>query len=312
MCVEKGIEVDGTKVGTVDEVEATDIFVHITTPVTGSDNLNHRVKERHHEEEKLKMFVIVNTPARVNIPIQKSDIKELVTESKPESKPHLKRGRPVGAKDIAPRKRKIKKIALEVAHAPEEANIPEVNNGYISNQISPCVSIKKSQYDFVIIVVYVDDLNLVGTTTEVDEAVIYLKIKFEMKDLGRAKYCLVTTPMVVRSLEPDKDPFRPRADDEEVLGPEIPYLDITRNPTVMFEDNTACIDQLKEGYIKGDGTKHISPKFFYTHEFQKNGKIDVQQIRLGHSCRTQLEFEEGEVLLLEWIGKVRLGKRFGV
>ncbi|KAL8123424.1 hypothetical protein AgCh_011407 [Apium graveolens] len=34
----------------------------------------------------------------------------------------------------------------------------------------------------------------------------------------------LTTPMVIRSLEPDKDPFRPREDDEEVLGPEIPYL----------------------------------------------------------------------------------------
>ncbi|XP_074369963.1 secreted RxLR effector protein 161-like [Apium graveolens] len=229
----------------------------------------------------------------------------------------------------------------------------------------------------------------------------------------------LTTPMVVRSLEPDKDPFRPREDDEEVLGPEIPYLgaigalmylanntrpdiafavnllarfssatmdrhwneikhifrylrgttdfglffpknstsqlieyadtgylsdphfgksqtgyvftycdaaiswkstkqttvatstnhseliaiheasreciwlrsiikniqescglpDITRSPTVMFEDNTACIDQLKEGYIKGDRTKHISPKFFYTHELQKNGEIDIQQSR---------------------------------
>ena len=116
---------------------------------------------------------------------------------------------------------------------------------------------QKSQSGFVIIVVYVDDLNLLGTTTEVDEAVIYLKTEFEMKDLGKTKYCLgiqvehlssgiflhqstytekvlnrfymdkshpLTTPMVVRSLEPDKDPFRPREDDEEVLGPEIPYL----------------------------------------------------------------------------------------
>ncbi|XP_074328134.1 secreted RxLR effector protein 161-like [Apium graveolens] len=54
--------------------------------------------------------------------------------------------------------------------------------------------------------------------------------------------------------------------------------DITKSPIVMFEDNTSCIDQLKEGYVKGDMTKHISPKFFYTHEFQKNGEIDVQQI----------------------------------
>ena len=50
-------------------------------------------------------------------------------------------------------------------------------------------------------------------------------------------------------------------------------------PTILFEDNAACIAQIKGGYIKGDRTKHISPKIFYTHELQKNGEIDVQQIR---------------------------------
>lgn len=28
-------------------------------------------------------------------------------------------------------------------------------------------------------------------------------------------------------------------------------------PTVLYEDNAACIAQLKEGYIKGDRAKHI-------------------------------------------------------
>jgi hypothetical protein len=32
------------------------------------------------------------------------------------------------------------------------------------------------------------------------------------------------TPMVVRSLEMDTDPFRPKSDDEKSLGPEVPYL----------------------------------------------------------------------------------------
>ena len=51
------------------------------------------------------------------------------------------------------------------------------------------------------------------------------------------------------------------------------------NPTTLFEDNAACIAQIKGGYIKGDRTKYISPKFFYTHELQRNGEVDVQQIR---------------------------------
>ena len=56
---------------------------------------------------------------------------------------------------------------------------------------------------------------------------------------------------------------------------------IKNNPTVLYEDNVACIAQIKGGYIKGDRTKHISPKFFYTHELQKDGEIDVQQIRFN-------------------------------
>ena len=48
---------------------------------------------------------------------------------------------------------------------------------------------------------------------------------------------------------------------------------------MLHEDNVACIAQIKGGFIKGDKAKHISPKFFYTHELQKKGEIDVQQIR---------------------------------
>nr|XP_009616259.1 uncharacterized protein LOC104108835 [Nicotiana tomentosiformis] len=49
-------------------------------------------------------------------------------------------------------------------------------------------------------------------------------------------------------------------------------------PTILYEDNTTCIAQLKGGYIEGDRTKHISPKFFFTHDLQKNGEIDAQQV----------------------------------
>ena len=54
---------------------------------------------------------------------------------------------------------------------------------------------------------------------------------------------------------------------------------IKNNLTTFFDDNATCIAQIKGGYIKGDRTKYISPKFFYTHELQKSGEIDVQQIR---------------------------------
>ena len=303
-----------------------------------------------------------------------------------------------------------------------------------------------------IIAVYVDDLNLIGTLEELIKTANYLKKEFEMKDLGKTRYCLglqieyclngvlihqssytekvlkrfymdkshpLNSPMVVRSLEVTKDPFRPKKKNEELLDPEVPYLSaicalmylanytrldvafsvnllarynsaptkrhwngikhilrylhgtsdmglfyskemepqllgyadagylsdphksrlqigyiftygntarswksvkqmmvatssnhseilaiheasrecvwlrsmiqhirescglssIKNNPIVLYEDNATCIAQIKGGYIKGDRTKHISPKFFYTHELQKDGEIYVQQIR---------------------------------
>ncbi|XP_070668850.1 secreted RxLR effector protein 161-like [Malus domestica] len=47
-------------------------------------------------------------------------------------------------------------------------------------------------------------------------------------------------------------------------------------PTTIFEDNAACIEQLKKGYIKGDNTKHITSKFFYSHQQQQYQNIEVK------------------------------------
>jgi hypothetical protein len=39
-----------------------------------------------------------------------------------------------------------------------------------------------------------------------------------------AKVLNVSTPMVVRSLDVENDPFRPRKEGGKLLGPEVPYL----------------------------------------------------------------------------------------
>ena len=54
---------------------------------------------------------------------------------------------------------------------------------------------------------------------------------------------------------------------------------INNSPIIIYEDNAACVAQVRGEYIKGDKTKHISPKFFYTHELQENRQIDIKQIR---------------------------------
>ncbi|KAG7531336.1 Ribonuclease H-like superfamily [Arabidopsis suecica] len=133
-----------------------------------------------------------------------------------------------------------------------------VREGYKNDPISPCIFIKKfANKGFVIIAVYVDDLNILGTSGEIAQTVEYLKKEFEMKDLGKTKFCLglqleyvnngilvhqkaytekvlkrfnmdqahpLSSPMVVRSLGLDSDSFDPKKDEEEVLGPEVPYL----------------------------------------------------------------------------------------
>jgi hypothetical protein len=38
------------------------------------------------------------------------------------------------------------------------------------------------------------------------------------------------------------------------------------SPTIIYEDNVACIAQMQTGYIKGNITKYIAPKLFYPHE----------------------------------------------
>ena len=49
--------------------------------------------------------------------------------------------------------------------------------------------------------------------------------------------------------------------------------------TCIYEDNAACIEQMKQGFIKGDNTKHIVPKFFYNQQQQEFLKIQVSQVR---------------------------------
>ena len=44
--------------------------------------------------------------------------------------------------------------------------------------------IKWSHSGYVIIAVYVDDLNITGTPNELKEASVFLKNEFKMKDLG--------------------------------------------------------------------------------------------------------------------------------
>ena len=129
--------------------------------------------------------------------------------------------------------------------------------GFETNEICPCLFIKRKQAEIAIIGIYVDDIVMVGSDAAMESAMFELKAMFKVKDLGSLSYCLglqvmqtstgvilhqaryiqkllkefnmgdVTrspkTPMVVRSLHPEADVFGPRRESEKVLGSEYPY-----------------------------------------------------------------------------------------
>jgi hypothetical protein len=148
-----------------------------------------------------------------------------------------------------------------------------LNKGYSNNDDCPCVFSHKSSTGFCIISVYVNDLNIIDTELDINEARSHLKTEFEMKDLGKTKFYLglqlehlpmdilvyqsayvqkilekfnidkaypSKTLMVVRALEKDTDLFRPHQEGGEVLGSEYSYLSVIG--ALMYLANNTRLD----------------------------------------------------------------------
>ena len=76
----------------------------------------------------------------------------------------------------------------------------------------------------------------------------------------------LSTPMVVRSLDVNKDPFRPQEKDEEILGSEVPYLSAigalmylakTTRPDIAFFVNWLARYSSAPTRRHWNGIKHI-------------------------------------------------------
>ncbi|XP_074352262.1 secreted RxLR effector protein 161-like [Apium graveolens] len=102
----------------------------------------------------------------------------------------------------------------------------------------------------------------------------------------------LTTPMMIRSLEPDKDPFRPREDDEEVLGPEIPYLG-TIGALMYLANNTrpdiafATLDRIKHIFRYLRGTTDFGLFFPKNSTSQLIGYVDAGYLSDPHFDKSQ-------------------------
>jgi hypothetical protein len=59
--------------------------------------------------------------------------------------------------------------------------------------------------------------------------------------------------------------------------------------TTIFEDNTACIEQVSYGFIKADRVKHINPHIFgYIQDLTKTEQIEVKKIALADNIAALL------------------------
>jgi hypothetical protein len=203
-----------------------------------------------------------------------------------------------------------------------------VELGYKTSDLCPCIFIKVDDDGIAIIAVYVDDLNLIGHKKALQKTAAYLKKEFEMKDLGETKFCLglqigkfaegtlvhqstytkrllerfsmteckpLSTPMQVRSLDVETDPFRPLEAPEEALGEQYPYLaaigalmylaNCTR-PDIAFAVNCLARSSSSPTKRHWNGIKHIFRYLKGTIDmgllYRKNGPED-QKTLVGYA-----------------------------
>jgi hypothetical protein len=190
--------------------------------------------------------------------------------------------------------------------------------------------------------VYVDDLNIIGHVQDIDEACDHLKTEFEVKYLGKTRFSLglqikhvhseilvhqsayvqkvlekfnmdkahpIKTPMVVRSLDLEKDVFRPREEGEEILGSECPYLSLIRalmylanstRPDIAFAVNLLArhsATPTRRHWTGGkqilrylNGTKDLGLFFQRTNDPNLVGYVYVGYMSDPHNARSQTDF----------------------
>jgi hypothetical protein len=177
---------------------------------------------------------------------------------------------------------------------------------------------------------------------DINEARNHLMMEFEMKDLGQTKFCLglqlkhipsgifvyqaayikkilekfnmdkaysIKTPMVILSLDLNKDPFTPRDEGEGILGPKVPYLSAIgalmylANSTqldITFAVNLLAINSAIPTERHWTGVKNILRYLNGTKDlglfFQKRtdpsiiGYADASYLSDPHSARSQTDF----------------------
>jgi hypothetical protein len=110
------------------------------------------------------------------------------------------------------------------------------------------------------------------------------------------------TPMVVRSLDVEKDPFRPREEGEEVLGPHVPYLSTigalmylanNTRPDIEFAVNLLARHHwvgIKTVFRYLNGTRDLGLFYSRSQDLVLLGYTDVGYLSDPHNGRSQTGF----------------------
>jgi hypothetical protein len=51
------------------------------------------------------------------------------------------------------------------------------------------------------------------------------------------------------------------------------------SPTIIYEYSAACVVRMETCYVKTNLNKHMTPKLLFPHDLQKNGDINILQLK---------------------------------
>jgi hypothetical protein len=102
----------------------------------------------------------------------------------------------------------------------------------------------------------------------------------------------LSTPMVVRSLDVKKDPYRPQENNEKALDPEVPYLSVIEalmylanntRPDIIFSLNVLARYSSDPTRRHWNGNKHLLCYFCGTRDMGLFYRKDIKSKLVGYA-----------------------------
>ena len=172
-----------------------------------------------------------------------------------------------------------------------------ISHGLLHNPILPCIFTLTRNSEYLIVAVYMDDLNLIGSPSLCKHTETLLTAQFDLKLLGKTSFCLglqiqhfpngvllhqqaynrkllkffqmdqahaSATPMIGRSRS-DDDPYRPCSEEEEIVDISkyltavgaFTYLTTHTQPDITFTTNIFARHSQKPIARHWNGVKHL-------------------------------------------------------